>query len=143
MKHYLNTQFISVLVVIIIVSTGCKKTFLDEYNPANRTTDNYYTTPAGYESLVTACYPLLRDITQLRVPYLNGTDLFASGGWLGTVLFPSQTTQTGSAWDTYDITMNSTLGELQTTWDLLYREINRCNAAVERAPAVVNMVTLS
>lgn len=139
MKKHFIIKYVFPLALVVMMVAGCKKTFLDEFNPANRTTDNYYTTAAGYESLVTACYPLLRDITQLRVPYLNGTDLFSSGGWGGTLLFPSQTTQTGSAWDTYDISMNSTLGELQSTWDLLFREINRCNAAIERAPAVLNM----
>lgn len=119
--------------------TGCKKNFLDEFNPSNRTTDNYYNTATGYDGLVISCYPLLRDITQQRVITLNGTDMFSAGGWSGTLFFPSQTTQSGSNFDTYDIGLNSSAGEVQTLWDLLYRNINRCNAAVERAPAVVGM----
>lgn len=119
--------------------TGCKKNFLDEFNPSNRTTDNYYITATGYDGLVISCYPLLRDITQQRVITLNGTDMFSAGGWSGTLFFPSQTTQSGSNFDTYDIGLNSSAGEVQTLWDLLYRNINRCNAAVERAPAVVGM----
>lgn len=119
--------------------TGCKKNFLDEFNPSNRTTDNYYYTATGYDGLVISCYPLLRDITQQRVITLNGTDMFSAGGWSGTLFFPSQTTQSGSNFDTYDIGLNSSAGEVQTLWDLLYRNINRCNAAVERAPAVVGM----
>ena len=140
MKKFFKIEYILLMVVLSVVSLGCKKTFLDEYNPANRTTDNYYKTASGYEGLVISCYPLLRDITQIRTPYMLGTDMFSSGGWLGTLLFPSQTTQAGSAWDSYDIGLNSSLGELQASWDLLYREINRCNAAVERAPSVTNMV---
>lgn len=119
--------------------TGCKKNFLDEFNPSNRTTDNYYNTATGYDGLVISCYPLLRDITQQRVITLNGTDMFSAGGWSGTLFFPSQTTQSGSNFDTYDIGLNSSAGEVQTLWDLLYRNINRCNAAVERAPAVVGI----
>jgi hypothetical protein len=139
MKRNKITIYVLSLAFTAVMAAGCKKTFLDEYNPGNRTTDNYYTEAAGYESLVTSCYPLLRDITQQRVPTLNGTDLFAASGWAGLVLFPTQTTQSGSPYDGYDIRMNSSLGELQTLWDLLYREINRCNAAIERAPAVINM----
>ena len=139
MKKIFSTRYILTVAIIALVITGCKKTFLDEYNPSNRTTDNYYTTATGYETLVTSCYPLLRDIAQVRIPTLNGTDMFSSGGWFGTLAFPALTSQAGSPYDAYDIGLNSSLGELQTLWDLLYREINRCNAAIERAPAVVNI----
>ena len=139
MKKIFSTRYILTIAIVALVITGCKKTFLDEHNPSNRTTDNYYTTATGYETLVTSCYPLLRDIAQVRIPTLNGTDMFSSGGWFGTLAFPALTSQAGSPYDAYDIGLNSSLGELQTLWDLLYREINRCNAAIERAPAVVNI----
>jgi hypothetical protein len=139
MKKIFSTQYLLSIAIVALVITGCKKTYLDEYNPSNRTTDNYYTTATGYETLVTSCYPLLRDIAQVRIPTLNGTDMFSSGGWFGTLAFPALTSQAGSPYDAYDIGLNSSLGELQTLWDLLYREINRCNAAIERAPAVVNI----
>jgi len=122
-----------------LTMTGCKKNFLDEFNPSNRTTDNYYNTASGYNGLVISCYPLLRDITQQRVITLNGTDMFSDRGWSGTLFFPSQTTQSGSNFDTYDVGLNSSSGEVQRLWDLLYRNINRCNAAVERAGAVQGM----
>ena len=140
MKKIFSTRYILTIAIVALVITGCKKTFLDEYNPSNRTTDNYYTTATGYETLVTSCYPLLRDIAQVRIPTLNGTDMFSSGSWFGTIAFPALTSQAGSPYDAYDIGLNSSLGELQSLWDLLYREINRCNAAIERAPAVVNIV---
>ena len=139
MKKIFSTRYILTIAIVTLVITGCKKTYLDEYNPSNRTTDNYYTTATGYETLVTSCYPLLRDIAQVRIPTLNGTDMFSSGGWFGTLAFPALTSQAGSPYDAYDIGLNSSLGELQSLWDLLYREINRCNAAIERAPAVVNI----
>lgn len=139
MKKIKFINYTTVIALLILTAAGCKKAFLDEYNPGNRTTENYYTTAAGYESLITSCYPLLRNITQVRIPTLNGTDLFSSNGWGGTLLFPSQTTQSGSPYDAYDIRLNSSLAELQSLWDLLYREINRCNAAIERASGVTNM----
>ncbi len=139
MKRLTITRTFFLLVLLASISAGCKKSFLDEFNPSNRTTDNFYTEANGYESLVVSCYPLLRDITQIRIPTLNGTDLFSANGYAGTLFFPTLTTQAGSPYDTYDVGMNASLGELQNLWDLLYREINRCNTAVDRAAAVQNM----
>jgi len=122
---------------VSIIGAGCKQSFLNEVNPSNRTTDNYYINAAGYESLVTSCYPLLRDITQQRVLQFQGTDVWVGSGW-GVVYF-NQPNPLGSAYDQCDIRLNASLGELQTLWDMLYREINRCNAAITRAPAITDM----
>ena len=133
----ISRQALIYISLIVIIGAGCKQSFLTEVNPGNRTTDNYYTNAAGFESLVTSCYPLLRDITQQRVLIYPGTDVFAAGGW-GGVYF-NQPNPLGSAYDQYDIRMNASLGELQTLWDFLYREINRCNAVVSRAPVITDM----
>ena len=133
----ISRQALIYISLIVIIGAGCKQSFLTEVNPGNRTTDNYYTNAAGFESLVTSCYPLLRDITQQRVLIYPGTDVFAAGGW-GGVYF-NQPNPLGSAYDQYDIRMNASLGELQTLWDFLFREINRCNAVVSRAPAITDM----
>ena len=116
---------------------GCKKSFLDEYNPASRTTDNMYKDPAGYDGLVNSCYPLLRNITQSRNLTVKGTDMMCAGGWSG--IFFGQSNQIGNELDQYDIRLNSTTGALQGYWDDLYKEINRCNAAVDRADGVVDL----
>ena len=123
--------------LISIIGASCKQSFLNEINPSNRTTDTYYVNATGFESLVTSCYPLLRDIAQQRLLVLPGTDVFAVGGW-GTVYF-NQPTPQGSPYDQFDLRLNASLGELQTLWDFLYREINRCNAVVSRAAAVKDM----
>ena len=133
-----NIRVVSTCIVLVcMIAAGCSKTFLNEVNPSNRTTDTYYTDPTGYESLVTSCYPLLRDIAQQRVLCFQGTDVFAAGGW-GAIYF-NQPNPTGSAFDQFDVRLNASDGNLQTLWDYLYREINRCNSAVGRAPAVVGM----
>ena len=116
---------------------GCKKSFLDEYNPASRTTDNMYMEPAGYDGLVNSCYPLLRNITQSRNLTVKGTDMMCAGGWSG--IFFGQSNQIGNELDQYDIRLNSTTGALQGYWDDLYKEINRCNAAIDRADGVVGL----
>ncbi len=130
-KH--NTRLsMGILLISITTVLSCNKDFLTENNVGNRTTDNYYTTAAGFESLVTSCYPLLRDITQQRNLVFPGTDVFAASGW-GSVYF-GLPNPTGSAYDQYDIRLNASLSDIQTLWDLLYREINRCNAVIGRAP---------
>lgn len=139
MNIYKNLNRASIICLFILgaVSFSCDKDFLTEYNPANRTTDNYYNTAIGFEGLVNSCYPLLRDMTQRRKLTHNGTDLFAESGFAGPLY--NLPNQIGSERDVYDIRFNSSNGELQTYWDQLYKEINRCNAAVTRKDKVIGM----
>ncbi len=138
MNFFKNVKLILIVVLAICLGgMSCKKSFLDEYNPSNQTTDNYYTTAEGFESLVTSCYPLLRDITQQRFLGFAGTDVFATSAW-GAVYY-NQPNPIGNAYDQYDIRLNASLPEIQTFWDLLYREINRCNTVVSRAPNIPDM----
>ena len=125
------------LAVLGLVQVSCKKTFLDEYNPANRTTDNFYSDSTGYESLVNSCYPLLRNITQSRQLTLKGTDIFTASGWGG--IYYSIPNQLGSELDQYDIRFNSLQGDLNGLWGDLYKEVNRCNAVISRADAIPNV----
>ncbi len=125
------------LVVLSLFQVSCKKTFLDEYNPASRTTDNYYADPTGYEGLVNSCYPLLRDITQSRQLNFQGTDMYFSSGFAG--IFYGLPNMMGTGLEQYDIRLNSTWGDLSGYWNNLYTEINRCNAAVGRQDKVVGM----
>ncbi|MBL7817099.1 MAG: RagB/SusD family nutrient uptake outer membrane protein [Saprospiraceae bacterium] len=128
----LNILFISV------VASGCKDTFLEETPISSLTTDSYYKTEAGFEDLVRACYPLLRNIHQNRVLVLNGTDIFASqGGWNPSAVNGKENTPT--LYDVYDARFNATVPELQTLWQLLYAEISRCNTAITRADAITTM----
>lgn len=140
MKNIKN-NWLTVITLLVLVSVivSCKKQFLDEYNPSNRTTDTYFNNAVGYESLVTSCYPLLRDITQKRFLNFPGTDVFSNSGYGGTFWAPSITSQGGPFLDTYDFNLNASYGELQTYWDLIYRQINRTNSVIARAAAVPDM----
>ena len=125
--------------ICIIGVTGCAD-FLTESNPSTRTTDNYFTTASGYESLVISCYPLLRDIDQSggRLLEQSGTDIFECIN--NGLLYFNQANPMGSQYDTYDNNrLNASCGELQSLWDLIYREANRCNAVVDRASAVTGV----
>lgn len=138
MKTFNNIKITLIyLFLICTVGLGCSKSFLDENNPSNRTTSTYYLDATGFESLTTSCYPLLRDIAQQRALVLPGTDVWAFNGY-GPVYF-NQPNPLGSPYDQYDIRLNASLGELQSLWDMLYREINRCNTVVSRAPAIKDM----
>ncbi len=138
MKKFNTFQKVAICGVLLsLVFVGCKKSFLNEYNPANRTTDNYYIDPTGYDGLVNSCYPLLRNITQQRNLTVKGTDVMCAGGWSG--VFYGQANQIGNPLDQYDIRLNSTTGALDGYWNDLYKEINRCNAAVDRADKVVGI----
>ena len=123
------------LVLLSTLIVSCNKNFITEYNPGNRTTDNFYNTVAGFTNLVNSCYPLLRDMTQRKKLTHNSTDIFAENGFGG--LLYSLANQQGSARDSYDLRFNSTDGEVQSYWDQLYREINRCNAAITREKSIV------
>lgn len=120
----------------MLTISSCKKTFLDEYNPASKNTDNMYLDPAGYEGLINSCYPLLRDLTQQRYLTNKGTDIFTTNGWGGPFYYPS-TVQLDKELEQYDSRLNSTQTNLQGYWDNIYKEVNRCNAAIDRADKVV------
>lgn len=59
--------------------TGCSS-FLDADNKSNVTTDTYYRTEEGYESLINATYSILRTIYGGEPKlFCNGTDLYMDG----------------------------------------------------------------
>lgn len=119
--------------ILVFSFTACDD-FLEEVSLTNQTADNYFNTPEGFEDLVRATYPLLRDITQQRRLVLLGTDIFAAGvGWDGVAASP------GDPVDNYDGGMSPALTDLELLWDLLYREIARTNAVVSRAGQVEGM----
>jgi len=128
-----NIRFSVVAFLFLLSGTGCDD-FLKEESISNQTTDNYYTTAAGYEDLVRSTYPLFRDITQARNLVMQGTDLFTSGGWIDAANGAQ-----GDALNAYDIRLNSEIGDLVQLWDLLYREIGRTNTVISRVDAVEDM----
>jgi hypothetical protein len=136
-KIHIKRYSFWIAAALLLSQSSCKDDFLVEKPVSTLTTDTYYKTAAGFEDLVKACYPLLRNIHQNRVLVLNGTDVFASStGWNpnanGTVGQPS-------AIDVYDTRFNANIGELQSLWQLLYAEIARTNTVVSRAPGITTM----
>ncbi|MBI1301533.1 MAG: RagB/SusD family nutrient uptake outer membrane protein [Alphaproteobacteria bacterium] len=125
-----NKIFIHIAVSILLVAAVSCQDFLDEVSVSDITTDSYVTTETGYEDLVKANYPLLRDMIRSWDLTLNGTDIFTNGNWNNPV------TQDGNAFQMYDVRLNSSMGELINLWDILYRNIGRANTAIARAENV-------
>jgi hypothetical protein len=125
---------------LLLVSMSCKDSFLDENPKTTLTTDVYYKTEAGFEDLIRACYPLLRNIHQNRILIHNGTDIFSSQpGWNPSAVNGKENPP--SLYDVYDARFNATLPELQSLWQILYAEIARTNTAITRAADITTMAT--
>ncbi|WP_080056318.1 RagB/SusD family nutrient uptake outer membrane protein [Spirosoma aerolatum] len=136
MKSLVNKRFTSfALALMCTVLAGCKEDFLDEKPVTTLTTDVYYATEAGFEDLVRACYPLLRNIHQARTLVLNGTDIFSQSGFSD----PKFATLSTSPLEHYDVRLNASLADLQTLWTLLYAEIARTNTVMSRADGITTM----
>lgn len=134
---YSKSKFLLVA-SLLLVSMSCKDSFLDENPKSTLTTDVYYKTEAGFEDLIRACYPLLRNIHQNRVLVQNGTDIFsAQTGWNPSAVNGKETPT--SLYDVYDARFNATLPELQSLWQFLYAEIARTNTAITRSAGITTM----
>jgi len=120
MKHYI----FKVLLILggLAVLSSCKKA-LEENNPSGITAESVYTTPAGFETLVSAAYSYQRWWYGKEEGYSiseMGTDLWASGaGDVTTDL-------------TNYINLQGTNGSLTTEWQQFYAAINLCNAGINR-----------
>lgn len=125
-----NKIFIYIMISILFFTTVSCEDFLDEVSVSDITTDSYVTTETGYEDLVKASYPLLRDMIRSWDLTLNGTDIFTSGDWNNPI------TQDGNSFQMYDVRLNSNIGQFITFWDILYRNIGRANTAISRAENV-------
>ncbi len=138
MKSIINKRLTNLaLAFTCLIVAGCKDDFLVEKPVSTLTTDVYYKTEAGFEDLVRACYPLLRNIHQNRTLVLNGTDIFFNGGRNDPKF--SNPTQIGTYIDQYDIRLNPSIPEVQSLWTLLYAQVARTNTAIERSAAITTM----
>ncbi|MCG8309268.1 MAG: RagB/SusD family nutrient uptake outer membrane protein [Cytophagales bacterium] len=128
-----NKGYIAATLMLLLISTSCSD-FLEEEPISIQTADAYYATEAGFEDLIKSNYTLLRDIHQARNLVLQGTDMFTYIGWN-----EAANGDQGHPLNAYDIRLNSSLGDLEALWDLLYRQIGRSNTAITRQVDVVDM----
>ncbi len=129
MKKYNIYNFILIL-FLVFSGVGCQD-FLKEESVTDITANSYIKDEAGYEDLIKACYPALREIILNYTMALPGTDLFQAGAW------NPQVVGEGPVLDSYDkVRFNSSIGDLLTFWTVLYKEINRTNMAIGRADGI-------
>lgn len=127
MKTINKLQILTAVVLGLLLFNACS---LEEYNPSGGpTTDEYFSTPTGYEQLINACYfPLTRSWTGGGEDYVVfmaecGTDLWTcpqGEGWMKEVFY-----YTG---------LNGGTAHLNEGWQSSYESINYCNAAIRFAP---------
>jgi hypothetical protein len=139
-KNYKLRFSILAFSLVTLIHTGCNEDFLVEKPVTSLTTDVYYKTATGFEDLVKACYPLLRNIHQNRHLVLQGTDIFSSqGGWNPSAVNGKENLP--ALWDVHDARFNAEVTEIRTLWQLLYAEIARTNTAISRADGITTMPT--
>lgn len=120
MKRYIN------LFIILITGAGllaaCNKQ-LEEYNPSGLTVDQVFSTPEGFETLVSAAYSYNRWWYGKEEGYSiseMGTDLWTSG--------------TGDKYPdlTQYINLQASNGVMSGLWRQLYAAVNLCNTGLGR-----------
>ncbi len=127
MKTTNKLQILTTVLLGLLLLNACT---LEEYNPSGGpTTDEYFSTPTGYEQLINACYyPLTRSWTGGGEDYVVfmaecGTDLWTcpqGEGWMKEVF--------------YYMGLNGGTAHLNEGWQSSYESINYCNAAIRFAP---------
>lgn len=107
-------------VVSMLFTTGCAD-FLTENNKSNAEAEKYYSTTAGYESLINACYSSLRDVygDAAVEMYVAGTDIFkvARAGLQSQGLGNYQS-------------LTPADNTVKAYYTILYQSIKRCNDAI-------------
>jgi hypothetical protein len=108
--------------VILLTSLACNKQ-LEEYNPSGLTTDQVFSTPEGFETLVNAVYTYNRWWYGKEEGYSiseMGTDLWTSG--------------TGDKYPdiTQYLNLQGSNAVMSSLWKQFYAAINLCNTGLER-----------
>ncbi|MBP1638909.1 MAG: RagB/SusD family protein [Bacteroidetes bacterium] len=115
-------KIIIFLVGILSLSLVSCADFLTENNKSNTTAADYYSTDAGYESLVNACYSNLRTIFGGNCEIFEaGTDLFQIG--------KSNLSSTNNGLGNYK-NLTAADGVVLSFYTNLYSAIKRCNDAI-------------
>lgn len=106
---------------------GCD---MDEYNPSGGPTmEQYASTPAGFDELISACYyPLTRSWTG------GGEDWVVHIAEVGTDIWTTPRGDSHIKEFFYYDGLGPMLGHMAECWQSSYESINHCNAAIRFAP---------
>src|SRR4051812_19378506 len=115
----------------LIAATGCKK-FLEEHDPSNLTTDNYYTIPDHAEAAIAAAYSNTR--------FIGGTaGIFANNFQMLDAVTGTVKTETGQNTDLNNLLGLAYNGDnvfVRNWWNGLYGVIAQTNLVLEKVPGI-------
>jgi hypothetical protein len=118
----MKTQtIITILTTLTLTLTSCEE-FLRETNKSGLTSDPFYTTPEGVESLVNACYTPLR--------YWYGREEASNFTATGTDIVTKGAGHTNTPVNDYSTDFKADNGGLNNLWSWEYKAINFCNTAL-------------
>src|SRR5690606_9677472 len=118
--------FYSILVPVLLLGSVSCESFLDEENKSGLTSEAYYKTLVGIESLVNSTY------TPMRFWYgkENGIALTETG----TDIFTRGNGMENPPVALYNSDLSGANDPLNFYWTRLYSALNTCNAAIARIP---------
>jgi hypothetical protein len=120
-------KYISI-VVVTLIATSCKKTFLDLSPPSSYTDVNFYKTDAQFKQAVTAAYAPLRD--------LMNNDFYFSEMRSDNTFYQSVLSNRGTAFvfreNISDFKDGATNSYTASEWQYLYQIISRANIVISR-----------
>jgi hypothetical protein len=117
------------ILALLFMSQSCKD-LLDE-KVTSSISDDYMTTPAGFNSASNAAYSSLRNF--------YGTERGISMTEYGTDLYSAGADGSYKGFHFYDSQLIGTVTIIQEVWEELYKGINTCNAVIERAATVAEI----
>ncbi|MDT3401616.1 RagB/SusD family nutrient uptake outer membrane protein [Mucilaginibacter terrae] len=124
----LRSKMLQLLFVAALAgTTGCKK-YIDETNLGTATDQLYYVTKQGFEDLARSNYPNLRYIVSMSSLHNLGTDVYTS--YATTDVNPL---------NNYNVSLNSSLVDLDNYWKQLYYTIGGANNTLYWATQVQNI----
>ena len=126
--------FITLFAGVVLITTSCKKTFLDEQFTTARGT-SFLATDAGILQLAAGTY------YQVFAVPTNGEWYYCSANY-GTDEFKVGGDNSNGPWNNYDITLSSTVGAVNGNtaasnfqWDALYLGVGDANLLIQNAAA--------
>jgi starch-binding outer membrane protein, SusD/RagB family len=124
----INFKIIS-LVLMLIVASGCKKSFLNLAPISNANVNTFYKTAADINNAVLAAYSMNKGIYINNLAAMAQLDEVRSDNTSDDARIDNFPTDSGVEWWYW-------------TWDQLYRAIYSCNIVIEKAPGVTMDATL-
>jgi hypothetical protein len=132
-KYLKNSILFFLFGIVATGNTGCKK-YIEETNLGAATDQLYYVTKQGFEDLARSNYPNLRYIVSMSSLYNLGTDVYTS--YATTDVNPL---------NIYNVSLNSSLIDVDNYWKQLYYTIGGANTTLYWATQVqgVDAATLN